>query len=122
ISRPREMQRAYRDEMPLARLVQIALDLREHLGMPRPDEFVLELLRARHLVVVAARDLEHEAGIAELPRADHAGDLLVGEAALEREERAFEELERLVLGERVHEPDLLVDALDLDDLLQVALG
>ena len=89
--------------------------------MARPDEFLLELLRARHLVVVAPRDLEHQVRVAELPCADHARDLLVGEAALERGQRAVEERAHLGLGERIHEADLLVNALDLDEALQVAL-
>ncbi len=89
--------------------------------MARPDELVLELLGARHLLVVAARDLEHQERVARLPRLHHSLDLLAREPGIERVERADKRLPVLFLGERVHELRLRLDALDLDDLLLHAL-
>ena len=66
-------------------------------------------------LVVAARDLEDELGIAVLPCAHDAGDLLVGEPVLEGVERSLEHGRAFALGERRHERDLRRVPLELDD-------
>src|ERR1700687_297337 len=82
-ARAREVQATHGDEMTLLG-AQVCFDLGEHRLMTRPDKLFLELARSGNVLVVAARDLEHEPRIAALPGVHHSRDLLIGKIALER--------------------------------------